>query len=1137
MLAGRQAVGHPVDIASGTVFTARHDLELMGSLTLVWRAYYSTAYLQRPPSIMGPGWVHPFASFLRQDLDGYTIIGPEGEAMTLDDPDGVVASGGLLRSLSEHVELRYHEGIYEALHWHAGEDDVLKFQYRSRQGESIAQLVAMENLSGNRLEVDYDHRGRIVQVKQVLERRAALLEYDEDDLISRLYLAAPQLKHPRLVATYQYDQLRRLQAVIDADDHAVEYEYDDRNRLVRETAHTIGTFVMEYDDEGRCIRTAGEDGHRSVRLRYSPLERTTRVTDSLGSVTKYRFNEVGQVVEIAHPNGGIERTEFDEFGRVAARIDPLGRRTALTYDDRGDRVTETGPGDRVTELEYNSLHLTTRLTDPMGATTTFEYDERGNEVRMIDALGRVTQYVRSEQGVLRRIIKPSGVVVELDVDPDWTEITIGDAYGTQRQQLDPWLNVVQTIDAKSHRTRFERDAQGRIVRIVRPDGGTEMFDRAPGGAIVSYTDPTGRRWNYELSPYGEVVNSTDPLGQSAQMRYDTEGRLVQLRDPRGQLCAFAYDSVGNLTEKTFFDGRVERYEYDLAGQLTRRHLSDGTVVSFAYDATGNRIREAYPDDDVVEMSYNPCDDLTRVTSAGVEVAFEYDAVGNLAAETQRERRVEYGYDGDNNLATRRFQGTRAGTVRLDFAAGGDLRVGANGQQLQTWHYDENGRLASRRMQGAVEEVAFDANGREVEQRWLARAGASLFTRRYAYDPADRLVSATDSRRGETRYTYDLAERLASTVHDTATSTSYRYDESGNLLFRSDGGTLTYGPGNQCLGIDGVTYAYDACGRLAASTRGGLTTRYVWDAKSLLTAVQHPDGTKSEYGYDGLGRRLWKHHAGRTTQFVWADKELIAEECEGTVKEFLALDDHLAAIWINGKAYDVATSRTPLPLALLDARGDIAWSGSYDDWGRLTEASEFSLTPPVRFPGQYFDAETGFHYSLFRYYNPVAGQFISPDALGIVGGLNDFVYAPDPVNWYDPFGLKCKAVGCRDAKRRVRDKVRRMRENMSEGDLRFTAYSAAEVITRSGRREIWVAAAGREGLVPPRVRGRARVVHMPPAQGGRRVYDAERHILRTAAAEGATVTAIGATRNTCRHCAPAIRRAGYGPAMVTPVVGE
>ncbi len=47
---------------------------------------------------------------------------------------------------------------------------------------------------------------------------------------------------------------------------------------------------------------------------------------------------------------------------------------------------------------------------------------------------------------------------------------------------------------------------------------------------------------------------------------------------------------------------------------------------------------------------------------------------------------------------------------------------------------------------------------------------------------------------------------------------------------------------------------------------------------------------------------------------------------------------------------------------------------------------------------------GLHYNRFRYYDCESGQYICIDPIGLLGGLNLYQYAPNPLNWIDPLRL-------------------------------------------------------------------------------------------------------------------------------------
>ncbi len=72
----------------------------------------------------------------------------------------------------------------------------------------------------------------------------------------------------------------------------------------------------------------------------------------------------------------------------------------------------------------------------------------------------------------------------------------------------------------------------------------------------------------------------------------------------------------------------------------------------------------------------------------------------------------------------------------------------------------------------------------------------------------------------------------------------------------------------------------------------------------------------------------------------------------------------------------------------------------------------TFTYNLRFPGQYYMAETGLYYNYFRDYDPQTGRYVESDPIGLDGGnYSTYMYADDdPVDTFDPTGMYTVAPG-------------------------------------------------------------------------------------------------------------------------------
>jgi RHS repeat-associated protein len=155
----------------------------------------------------------------------------------------------------------------------------------------------------------------------------------------------------------------------------------------------------------------------------------------------------------------------------------------------------------------------------------------------------------------------------------------------------------------------------------------------------------------------------------------------------------------------------------------------------------------------------------------------------------------------------------------------------------------------------------------------------------------------------------------------------------------------------------------------------------------------------------------KFGAGARTYFHYNDEGL-AGEYNGAGNELRTYGYQPGSPWstnplfiqVGGEYYWYQNDHLGTPQKIISANGTVVWSARYDSFGLATVGVE-TVKNNLRFPGQYFDQETGLHYNWHRFYDPETGRYVSADPIGLDGGINLYAYVEnDPVNWVDPWGL-------------------------------------------------------------------------------------------------------------------------------------
>ncbi|WP_431046631.1 RHS repeat domain-containing protein [Roseateles sp. L2-2] len=206
--------------------------------------------------------------------------------------------------------------------------------------------------------------------------------------------------------------------------------------------------------------------------------------------------------------------------------------------------------------------------------------------------------------------------------------------------------------------------------------------------------------------------------------------------------------------------------------------------------------------------------------------------------------------------------------------------------------------------------------------------------------------------------------------------------------------------------------YDAAGNTLTDTGQAYTTTYRLDNRmGTLTK----NGVTLTYRYDAGGQRVHKEHSQGMRYFAYdLDGKMLGEyNATSPVHEF---------VWLGGMPVAVMTGSGPepsilyvyadhlnAPRMLIDKAEALRWRWMSEPFGTATpEQAPAGLAQVVfnlRFPGQFFDSESGLYYNYFRDYDPTLGRYVQSDPVGIYAGINTFVYVNGaPLHFSDASGL-------------------------------------------------------------------------------------------------------------------------------------
>ena len=283
------------------------------------------------------------------------------------------------------------------------------------------------------------------------------------------------------------------------------------------------------------------------------------------------------------------------------------------------------------------------------------------------------------------------------------------------------------------------------------------------------------------------------------------------------------------------------------------------------------------------------------------------------------------------------------------------------------------------------------------------------TQAFTYDANGNRLTQGGTPSGTYQYGYSGGELVSNRLQDVTggTSRAYSYDPMGNVL------------------ADRLnTFEYDGAGRLAA----GNLQRYRHNAlgQRVFSAFAG-QGSLRVFTFDEQGHVLQKCDAADDTNrcYAWFDQTYV---WLGDIPVVALLQ---TALWdeegyldsTEMEPFNIHTDHLNTPRRLTraaDGTHSVVWRWDGDAFGVGFEDGNADQTPrrspyafDLRFPGQQWSPETWRHYNYFRDYDPYVGRYFQSDPIGLLGGINTYLYSrANPIMLHDPSGLAPCPMGQR-----------------------------------------------------------------------------------------------------------------------------